>query len=121
MHNDTEKGHVMTTSRRRSDHEVREFDSPPSLPQNLQKVPAAASDGWNASWAAFGYQHCSFGLRAVPDAHAEPRTEQIARNRSTHRPSAQDGDFYCGEPTSPRSCDLHVFQDCAFADRCRYR
>jgi starvation-inducible DNA-binding protein len=28
----------MTTSRRRSDHEVREFDSPPSLPQNLQKV-----------------------------------------------------------------------------------
>jgi hypothetical protein len=111
----------MTTSRRRSDHEVREFDSPPSLPQNLQKVPAAASGGWNASWAAFGYQHCSFGLRAVPDAHAEPRTEQIARNRSTHRPSAQDGDFYCGEPTSPRSCDLHVFQDCAFADRCRYR
>src|SRR5277367_5981727 len=38
MHNDTEKGHVMTTPRRRSDHEVREFDSPPSLPQNLQKV-----------------------------------------------------------------------------------
>ena len=28
----------MTTSRRRSDTEVREFSAPPSLPQNLQKV-----------------------------------------------------------------------------------
>ncbi|MFC0452380.1 Dps family protein [Rhodococcus jostii] len=28
----------MTTSRRRPDHEVREFETPPSLPQNLQKV-----------------------------------------------------------------------------------
>jgi starvation-inducible DNA-binding protein len=28
----------MTTSRRRPDDEVREFDAPPSLPQNLQKV-----------------------------------------------------------------------------------
>jgi starvation-inducible DNA-binding protein len=28
----------MTTSRRRTDDQVREFDAPPSLPQNLQKV-----------------------------------------------------------------------------------
>jgi starvation-inducible DNA-binding protein len=38
VHDDTKKGHVMTTSQRRSDNEVREFDAPPSLPQNLQKV-----------------------------------------------------------------------------------
>jgi len=36
VHKDTEKGMVMT--KRRSDDEVREFDAPPSLPQNLQKV-----------------------------------------------------------------------------------
>ena len=36
VHEDTEKGMVMTN--RRSDDEVREFDAPPSLPQNLQKV-----------------------------------------------------------------------------------
>jgi hypothetical protein len=29
----------MTQSRRRSDAEVWQFDAPPSLPQNLQKVP----------------------------------------------------------------------------------
>ena len=38
VHNDTENGHIMTTSHRRTDDEVREFDAPPSLPQNLQKV-----------------------------------------------------------------------------------
>ena len=37
MHNDTENGYIMI-SHRRSDDEVREFDAPPSLPQNLQKV-----------------------------------------------------------------------------------
>jgi starvation-inducible DNA-binding protein len=36
VHEDTEKGMVMTN--RRSDDEVRKFDAPPSLPQNLQKV-----------------------------------------------------------------------------------
>jgi starvation-inducible DNA-binding protein len=38
VHDDTKKGHVMTTSQRRSENEVWEFDAPPSLPQNLQKV-----------------------------------------------------------------------------------
>ena len=38
MHNNTENGYIMTSSQRRPDDEVREFDAPPSLPQNLQKV-----------------------------------------------------------------------------------
>src|SRR5258708_39136900 len=36
VHEATGKGMVMTN--RRSDDEVRQFDAPPSLPENLQKV-----------------------------------------------------------------------------------
>src|SRR6478672_12293746 len=32
------EGHIMITSHRRTDDEVREFDAPPGLPQNLQRV-----------------------------------------------------------------------------------
>jgi starvation-inducible DNA-binding protein len=38
MHNNTEKEKCMTTSLRRAHDEVRQFDAPPGLPQNLQKV-----------------------------------------------------------------------------------
>jgi starvation-inducible DNA-binding protein len=36
--NTDERRNFMTTSLRRSDNKVRQFDAPPSLPQNLQKV-----------------------------------------------------------------------------------
>ena len=38
VHNDTEKANIMITSHRRTDDEVWEFDAPPGLPQNLQRV-----------------------------------------------------------------------------------
>ena len=41
VHNDTVKGNIMITSHRRTDNEVREFDAPPGLPQNLQRVLVA--------------------------------------------------------------------------------
>ena len=50
-----------------------------------------------------------------------PRTLNPAssRLRAIGAPIAEDGSFSCGESASPRSCDLHVCQDCGSADRCR--
>src|SRR5271155_5799943 len=38
LRTDIEKGIIIVTSQRRSGHDVREFDAPPSLPENLQRV-----------------------------------------------------------------------------------
>ena len=74
VHNDTEKANIMITSHRRTDDEVREFDAPPGLTQNLEKVLVDLIElhlqGKQAHWNLVGtnFRVCTTTRRIVDSA-----------------------------------------------------
>ena len=93
----------MITSHRLSDGDVREFDAPPSLPQNLQKVLVDLIElhlqGKQAHWNLVGTNFRDLHLQL--DERPLPRQVGKPDGRTRHRRHTVTVVLSIGKPLSP--------------------
>jgi starvation-inducible DNA-binding protein len=97
----------MTTSHRLSDTEVREFDAPPSLPQNLQKVLVDLIElhlqGKQAHWNLVGtnFRDCTYNFDEMVDTARKSSDTIAERMRALNSVPDRRSDTVTASTTLP--------------------